>query len=486
MKALTECTFKDKVKIEGLGASASDAAVDATSLDNMAKSFQWMKRLNQIRQSVGLGELKVTHTLMAQAQADADYSDTKIAHAVQFGVWENVAWNYGSDPYSQWYDEEKVVFDEAVKKAGGPSGLTGKAAYDYYTAHSSEIDAFVPENESVGHYMNDIEPDLAYTGLAVCTRGTMYGWKTYAQVFHVYTSGDTAYTVDDYEKLFTAYKKNLDDKISAYTSAAAKADDAQKTLSSAQSDKKKAEDAYNSAVTAKKSADTDAVNKKASRDAAQTAKDSAEAEYNRRLAIAEKLLEEYNQAKAVAESAQTAFDQAEADRKSASDVWRAARIKLKKAERAYATAVKIANTKGKAYIDKQGMKYVSQGDGTAVLKSVTASFRKQARYASVAAIVKIDGIRLKVTAVGARVFSGCTALMKVTVGKYVTSIGSKAFYGCSRLKNIVINSSAITKVGASAFTNVYKTVTVKVPAANKTAYNNLFRKAGLSAKAIFA
>lgn len=62
--------------------------VDATSLTNMKQAIVWLKACNKYRASVGLGELKVTYAMMATAIADANFSDTKTAHAMQFNVGE--------------------------------------------------------------------------------------------------------------------------------------------------------------------------------------------------------------------------------------------------------------------------------------------------------------------------------------------------------------------------------------------------------------
>lgn len=145
--------------------------VDATSLTNMKQAVVWLKACNEYRASVGLGELKVTYAMMATAIADANFSDTKVAHAQQFNVGENVAWNYGSNPFKQWVDQEKAIFDAATASLGA-SGLTGKAAYDFYTAHSSEIDTYAAKHgDSVGHYINVIDPSYTVTGM-----GRLHAW----------------------------------------------------------------------------------------------------------------------------------------------------------------------------------------------------------------------------------------------------------------------------------------------------------------------
>lgn len=182
----------------------------------MKQAVVWLKACNEYRASVGLGELKVTYAMMATAIADANFSDTKVAHAQQFNVGENVAWNYGSNPFKQWVDQEKAIFDAAAASLGA-SGLTGKAAYDFYTAHSSQIDNYAAlhggPNPSVGHYINVINPDYTVTGMGVCTRGTLYG-STQAQTF-VY-SGQwykpynlNPMTVAEYEAALNAWCDSL-------------------------------------------------------------------------------------------------------------------------------------------------------------------------------------------------------------------------------------------------------------------------------------
>lgn len=183
-------------------------ATDATSLELMRQGFVGVREFNAIRAEVGLPGCKVTSLLMAEAQADANYSDTTIGHARQFNVGENVAWNYGSDPFYQWYDQEKSYFDAAYKGITGSDDVpTGQAAYIWYGDHAYEVNNYLAEHyqgESIGHYMNIINPYYVATGFGITTRGTMNGWITYAQVFE-YDSGARYWTVDEYESMFAAY-----------------------------------------------------------------------------------------------------------------------------------------------------------------------------------------------------------------------------------------------------------------------------------------
>ena len=169
LNALTQSTYAAKT-IKG------DPA-DATSLNNMKATIQWLKRCNELRSQHGLAPLMVSDRLMAMAQADANYSDTVIGHAMQFSLGENCAWNYGSDPFIQWYDQEKAQY-EATKDSG-----------------------------KAGHYFNIISSGYTATGFAICTRGSMNGWMTYTQTF---TWNDAnAMSVEAYEARLLAYCESV-------------------------------------------------------------------------------------------------------------------------------------------------------------------------------------------------------------------------------------------------------------------------------------
>ena len=165
VRNLTECRYNSYIN--------SDDKTDAIDLDNVKKVFDHIRKCNELRARHGLDPLLVSDELMACAQADADYSDTIVDHARQFNVGENCAWNTGSNPFLQWYDKEKAIYDS------GAEGVTG-------------------------HYENIINPYFTVTGFGISTRGTMHGWITYAQTFDCGTKGEV-WTVDEYEKRFLAY-----------------------------------------------------------------------------------------------------------------------------------------------------------------------------------------------------------------------------------------------------------------------------------------
>ena len=171
--------------------TARGDAKDATSLKSLQSASAYIRECNALRAAHGLEPLKVSPLLIAYAAADANYSDTELEHAQQFRMnGENVAWNYGSDPFRQWYDEEKADYE-----------ATGNAF-------------------EAGHYLNIIEPRFTTTGFATCLRGTMRGWRTYAQTFG---SGagfeEGAMTVGEFEAAVDEWVSSLEDAPARYAAA---------------------------------------------------------------------------------------------------------------------------------------------------------------------------------------------------------------------------------------------------------------------------
>lgn len=294
LNALSNSTYADKTQ--------KGDADDATNLDNMRDSLGWINRLNDIRKEVGLEELAVTDYLMACAQADANFSDTATEHAGQFTIGENLAWNEGADPFVQWYDEEKAYFDEAwasITKEDVSAAPTGEEAFTWYqdVENRKAVEDYLVKNYpapddssvssvSIGHYMNCINPSYTVTGFAICTRGTMDGWITFAQTFDY--SGSPSFTVDDYEERIAAYESAMDEAITAdeqaVSDAQATADEAEAALEKAQQELNEATAKQETAATELEEARaklTELQDKKATLqeklDAAQTASDDADA-----------------------------------------------------------------------------------------------------------------------------------------------------------------------------------------------------------------
>ena len=418
MKALTECKYASYVHM--------GEETDATSLKNMAATFEWMRYLNNLRKNLGLGELKVTSYLMACAQANCDYSDSVIGHAKQFNVGECLAWNWGSNPYIQWYDNEKKIFDEATQSLGLGSGLTGATAYSCYQSNKSSIDSYVNNHysgKSVGHYINDINPGYKTTGFAINTKGTQYG-VTYGQTFSGYNyNNDPEYTVDEYEKMFNDYKADMEGTISSYEALKAEMD---------------------KAASAKQTADT---NLKSITD-----------KYNAKTAAAAAALQKYNEAAAAYEKADAAYKAYIAKTGQASS------------EALIADAKK--DTNGKSLyniISSKGVIYTAPADTTAKVVTIPAT-------------VSIDGKKYSVVAVSANAFKDCKNLNKLVIGKNVKTIGENAFLNCSSLKTIIINNTKLTKksFGKNAFKGINKKAVFKVPKKKLVSYKKWLKNTGIT------
>jgi hypothetical protein len=108
-------------------------------------------------------ELAQSATDAAQA---ANYSNTHFGHAGTYNVGENAAWNYGTNPYLQWYYQEKGSYDHSrVEPIDDPGyllkGLEDLCKKNYEKGASTVMSPF--------HYYAILE-NYAFTGFAVCSR----------------------------------------------------------------------------------------------------------------------------------------------------------------------------------------------------------------------------------------------------------------------------------------------------------------------------
>ena len=157
--------------------------------------------------------------------------------------------------------------------------------------------------------------------------------------------------------------------------------------------------------------------------------------------------------------------------------------------------------KDKKYIYK--VTKAGSKDGSIVGElAVTGLKKKSLKQVKIAAVVTIDGVKYKVTSVGAKAFKGNKKIVKATIGKNVKTIGANAFANCKKLKQVTINSKVLKSIGKSAFAgdkklskviiksnklkkvgkkalkSTSKKLVVKVPKKKKKAYAKLFKKAG--------
>lgn len=201
---------------------------DSRSLENMKKAIEALKVVNQKRQKDGgidnggidkrkLSVLKISDFDMAVAQANANYSAYKFEHAsIHKPPFENLYWG-GSDKgqaaIQGWWDQEKILFDYLRQKGCRSREEMG----NYIALHSDEIfkDTGISKDfQQVGHYTNLVDDlmwgqyyygDSYTSGYAI--RPGMFGFVQSLQLN--YTKENKAYSIEEYEKKFNDYCKNL-------------------------------------------------------------------------------------------------------------------------------------------------------------------------------------------------------------------------------------------------------------------------------------
>jgi hypothetical protein len=151
---------------------------DATSIVNMRKAINLLKKQNQLRASEGKAPYKVSLLGLANAQAEANFAAQTYNHPVfyteqQFshygytpkyqgtigGSGENLAWYY-NDPFDGWYTQEKKTAELYAKKKRGET-LT-KEEKDY-------IDA----DGETGHYYNVVSNRYDVSSLGFKSKGAI-------------------------------------------------------------------------------------------------------------------------------------------------------------------------------------------------------------------------------------------------------------------------------------------------------------------------
>lgn len=138
---------------------------------------------------------------------------------------------------------------------------------------------------------------------------------------------------------------------------------------------------------------------------------------------------------------------------------------------------------------KKGKTYTVGGYKYKVLKSTasakTVAFvglsNKKMKKVMIPASVTIDGMKYKVTEIGAKALSGNKNVKTVSVGEYVTKIGKKAFYNASKLNNIVVKTKNLKSVGKQAFKGIAAKAEIRVPAAKLSKYKKLLKGKGQKA-----
>ncbi len=142
---------------------------DASSLENIKRSLEYIRKCNEIREAEGQPELRVSDRMMAYAIADVNVSASYQDHARQFeDIAENLKWGSG-DPFESWYDSEKAA--------------------------------------EGGHYLNIVDPENGVTGFAINNSSNAILGICCCQVFGGYSTPGDAYSVSAYENRFNDFYK---------------------------------------------------------------------------------------------------------------------------------------------------------------------------------------------------------------------------------------------------------------------------------------
>ena len=134
------------------------------------------------------------------------------------------------------------------------------------------------------------------------------------------------------------------------------------------------------------------------------------------------------------------------------------------------------------FADAQGNKYLlDPASKTAVLTKGA----KKAASVTVPDKIKVGKTKYKVTGIGKGAFSGNKKMTSLTLGKNVSMIGAKAFSNCKKLEKITVKTRNLKagSIGAGAFKNISKKAVFKCPSkALAKAYKKLFISAGAPKK----
>lgn len=140
----------------------------------------------------------------------------------------------------------------------------------------------------------------------------------------------------------------------------------------------------------------------------------------------------------------------------------------------------------KTMLLKKGKTYKVDGCKYKVLKSAssakTVAFvgvsNKKLKKVMIPAYVTIDGMKYKVTEIGAKALKGNKKVKTVSIGENVTKIGKQAFYKASKLNNIVVKTKKLKSVGKQSLKGIAAKAEIRVPSSKYSKYKKLFKGKG--------
>ena len=244
---------------------------DATSLENMKATLEYIKECNELRKQHGLNELQVNAQLMAIAQVQTNHTSNALGgtgHSQLYNVGENLAYGDpadGYDAFNAWYTKEKAVAEWLESHNMTWDDI--KNDTELKTQIAEELGGwnagfYGPEWVQVGHYKNIVNSSYLGTGFALNTdmRNPVMGQVFSANWSTEYNKG--LMSVDAFFEQFDAYYAGL-------MNAQGRYEEAEEKLASMKADLQKKIDE----ITA---ANTELSAKESQKGNAQTAYDTAE------------------------------------------------------------------------------------------------------------------------------------------------------------------------------------------------------------------
>lgn len=146
-----------------------------------------------------------------------------------------------------------------------------------------------------------------------------------------------------------------------------------------------------------------------------------------------------------------------------------------------APAEKVINQGQKITVGR--LKYTAKattGKNKTVSLKLSGITNKKVKQINIPAKIKYNGKTYKITEISGNAFAKNKYLTKITIGESITKIGNKAFYQCKKLKKIIIKSGNISFIGKNAFKGISKKAIFKLPAKNKTQYQQKISKSGFN------
>lgn len=140
----------------------------------------------------------------------------------------------------------------------------------------------------------------------------------------------------------------------------------------------------------------------------------------------------------------------------------------------------IPFAKGKTFTVGQFTYKVTKAGAEAELTTSKSTASK----VTIQTVTGTDGVKYKITSIGAKAMQNNRQLTSLTIGADVKKIGKSAFNGCRKLGKVKIKSKKLSSVGKQVFKGTKSGMKVKVPSKQLKKYRKMLKKAGIKVKQV--